>query len=229
MRFDTIALIALVGLVIACGGQDAQLGEGNPSDAGADGEGGAHAICTGICSQGGCVNGQEQTGSGHCDNQVGWVCDTRPCVPDAGPESAICTGICSQGGCINGQEQTGNGHCDNQFGWICDTRPCAPDASSDASSFACGTMTCGSSEYCKVESGGPPPLPDASPQGFYSCVPIPAGCIATPTCACIVPYDDAGAFSGTNACTQSSPNSGEGFAGCTVDAAGHLLLQCALP
>jgi hypothetical protein len=76
-------------------------------------------------------------------------------------------------------------------GWICPVHSCPIDAGRDTSlpdaGIACGpTLVCdGATEYCRHVEGGPPPPPDASVIGSYSCDPIPAACEPSPTCACI--------------------------------------------
>ncbi len=70
--------------------------------------------------------------------------------------------------------------------WTCPVHSCPADASIDTP-LACGpNLTCnGTSQLCRHVEGGPPPLPDASTDGSYSCETIPAACEPSPTCACI--------------------------------------------
>lgn len=63
-------------------------------------------------------------------------------------------------------------------GWVC------ADAGADAGrSFACGeTLRCdGNAEFCRGVSGG------VMAGTRYSCEALPAECVASPTCACVVP------------------------------------------
>jgi hypothetical protein len=51
---------------------------------------------------------------------------------------------------------------------------------------ACGpTLECDGGSYCTQASGGAA-LPDAGANTWYTCVPVPSGCGAPPTCDCLM-------------------------------------------
>lgn len=60
----------------------------------------------------------------------------------------------------------------------------AADAA-DAGPFTCGDATCKVGELCEAISPGVPTPDGGTPKDSTSCIPLPADCVATPTCACV--------------------------------------------
>ena len=121
-----------------------------------------------------------------------------------------CTGVqplCGECGIVVGADCTSDG-------WQCPPAPpCAdaggpppPEDGGNGEAVPCGpSLLCDpTTSYCQVASGGIAP-PDGGSDTSYSCLPFPADCGPTPSCACLQ--------SNGNACTctevVSSPGPNE--------------------
>ena len=127
----------------------------------------------------------------NCDG-VG-TCQPRPmdCAP---PESVVCG--CDGSLYRNQCEANGFGRVDTQPMTGCPT---------PSGMFRCGIVLCmHGAQYCETRAGG-----SLSTFPTHTCRDLPAGCGATPTCACI---------QGTAQCGT-----------CTVSAGGDLMMDCLAP
>ncbi len=170
--------------------------------------GGTSVSVIGDDGGGGDANGDANSGDGGC-------------ISPEPAEGSACTpgdAVCSSGGdvcCIgyiwNCDATT---HKWAKLGLGCACRP--PDSGTDApvgdaGPFACGNVTCSGAQFCTDHPPGIPPPPDSGPlMDAYQCNAIPAGCAATPTCACIR------ATLG-NSCEMPM---------CVDDGAGHITFHC---
>lgn len=69
-------------------------------------------------------------------------------------------------------------------GCACNTGVDSGTTRPDAGAVVCGGKPCKANEYCTTAHGGAAP-PDGGSNTSYVCTPLPAACIATPTCACL--------------------------------------------
>jgi hypothetical protein len=127
-----------------------------------------------------------------CGGTAITVSDAGSGDDDAGaPADATSGGDDSSGECFGPQvmcivcNQSVESVCDDGA-WTCPVHSCPADASI-GTPLACGpALTCdGQTQLCRHVEGGPPPLPDASTNGSYSCETIPSACEPSPTCTCI--------------------------------------------
>jgi hypothetical protein len=112
------------------------------------------------------------------------------------------------------------------YEWVCSTGTwqqsglgcaCQVEAGAvDAGPFTCGTSTCAGGDYCQDHPPGIVPADGGSFPDAYECLPVPAACAATPTCACIESTLPSG-----DACSTHTPG-----VTCTDDGAGHVVLHC---
>lgn len=165
LAFAAVPLVLASFLAVACGGAtNADLGEDH--DGGADA-----ASADGASDDAACVQPVE-----------GQACSptTPACARDG---NACCIGYIWQ--C------DGSTHKWVKLGLGCACPPPAPDAGGDAlvtndgGPWACGTSTCGATQYCEDHPPGIR-LPDGGvPPDAYTCAALPSACRANPTCACV--------------------------------------------
>jgi hypothetical protein len=194
-RFRTL-LMLLPAVVVACGGN--AVVDANGATTGAGGAGASTSTAGAGNGTGGGGNttgggGSIGTGGGCVSPTVGESCS--PGEAACQPPNPCCAGY--EWGCVAGAWQQEGLEC------ACTTAP-----------FACGTTTCSEGFYCEVQPPGIA-LPDSGVAAGYSCLPLPAACAASPSCACL------GAALGDG--EPCSPSFG---AMCTVDAAGNVTVTC---
>jgi hypothetical protein len=157
---------SFVVLLVACGGTTTGSAPGS--------DGGSHDAST-LDASGG--DAQATTDGG---------CVSEPAAGSACRETQVA--------CATGDR------CCLGYAWTCDptTRSwqklglgcaCILDAGTDAAKrdagpAVCGATTCGTNEYCVHSSGGAQP-PDGGSNARDTCAPIPAACVADPSCACL--------------------------------------------
>lgn len=190
------ALRALVLFALAsCNSSDAASPDvdGGVPDGPAGADAGPAPLCGGLL-------GVACAATEYCDfptDSCGVADQAGTCRPRPAACPAVVMTVCACDGMTygNGCEAAAAGH----------DLSAAGGCPAPAGTFGCGTTFCSvGTQYCQAVFGG---AFDAAPT--FTCLPIPAGCGATPTCAC---------FSGETCGNM-----------CTQDAAGDVTLTCLHP
>jgi hypothetical protein len=147
------------------------------------------------------------TSSSTSSSSSGTAGDGGTNVDTCRPNGGLCA--CTSG-CGSGTKAPASMQCPQPpaNSGACGQECCLP--ATDGGSFACGSATCNSGEFCTKTTGGAE-LPDGGARESDACEPIPDPCLSNRTCACIK----------TNARQCGTI--------CTDDGAGHVTLTCQAP
>lgn len=210
MTKRTFFTAALLGAIVACGGNVTSLGgvgdgtepitnnDGTSSakpeePTGTSEDDAANAIDGGPADAGGGGSGKVCNpfvaspasacpAGEYCQADVPGTCGIGKCVTNPPPPPPFCPSM-----------ECG---CDGKLRCAYGSRSNGVDVGSTQCGFTCGNTTCnGLTEYCEHAAGGAM-LPDGGGAEWWTCKPIPAACDANRSCACVLQAIGAGGGGG---------------------------------